>query len=102
MDTCHWKNFPNLAQCVRPGRVQFAMFACCRHVLCYGKYSGPGPPASLEFTGTAAPDHTYCHFYDFQLRIPTLASKLPIIEIPNKHVQKCIAFVWFGTAMETV
>ena len=50
MDTCHWKNFPNLAPSVRAGRVQFAMSPRCRHVLCYGKYSGLGPPAPSEFT----------------------------------------------------
>lgn len=78
------------------------MSACCRHVLCYGKYAGPGPPASLEFTGTAATDHTYCHFYGFRLRIPTVAAKLPIIETLNKQAKKCNAFVWFGTVIETV
>lgn len=85
------------------------MSACCRHVLCYGKYAGPGPPthlphlpASLEFIAMAAPDHTYCHFYGFRLRIPTVAAKLPIIETFNKQAKKYNAFVWFGTTVETL
>lgn len=71
--------------------------------MCYATgNTGPGPPASLEFTAMAAPDHTYCHFYGFRLRIPTVAAKLPIIETFNKQAKKCNAFVWFGTAVETL
>ena len=50
----------------------------------------------------AAPDHTYCHFYGFRLRIPTVAAKLPIIETFNKQAKKCNAFVWFGTTVKTL
>lgn len=71
--------------------------------MCYATgNTGPGPPASLEFTAVAAPDHTYCHFYGFRLRIPTVTAKLPIIETFNKQAKKCNAFVWFGTAVETL
>lgn len=72
----------------------------CRHVLCYGKYAGPAPLTSSEFTATAAPDHTYCHFYGFRLRIPSVAAKLPITETFNKQAKKCNAFVWLGTTAE--
>ena len=41
-------------------------------------------------------------FYGFRLRIPTVAAKLPIIETFNKQAEKCNAFVWFGTTVETL
>lgn len=71
-------------------------------MLCYGKYTGSGSLASMEFTAMAAPDHTYCHFYGVRLRIPTVGAKLPIIETFNKQAKKCNAVVWFGTTVETL
>lgn len=41
-------------------------------------------------------------FMVFGLRIPTVAAKLPIIATFNKQAKKCNAFVWFGTAVETL
>lgn len=71
--------------------------------MCYAREKRwPWSPLFFRVHAMAAPDHTYCHFYSVRLRIPTVAAKLPIIETFNKQAKKCNAFVWFGTADETL